>query len=100
MKTTKIILMAILILAIGGILIAWQNFLTREQAEQIEHPTSTEIKYFSCMKKCNLEYPDIDDTQADSLTKFRAKMENEKCNLSCQERYGITLPLLKFPELE
>ncbi len=93
----KIILIAILVLVVGGILLAWQNFLTKEK---VEHPTIAEQKYFGCMGKCNLEYPDIDDTQADSLVKFTIEQENKKCEFSCQEKYGISLPSLKFPELE
>ena len=96
----KIILISVLVLVIGGILIAWQNFLTREQTERIEHPTPTEQKYFACMKICNLEYPDLDDTEADMIIKFKAKMENEICQLSCQEKYGISLPSLNFPDVE
>lgn len=86
----KIILISILVLVIGGILLTWQNFLAKEK---VEHPTITETKYFGCMKKCNLEYPNIDNTQADSLIKFTEKQENKKCKFSCQEKYGISLPL-------
>jgi len=92
MKTKKIILIAILILAIGGIFIAWQNFLTREQTEQ---------KYFSCLKKCGAKYPSKLD-----LTAFggvNEKVEYDVCLFSCQEKYGLSfppIPEIKLPELE
>ncbi len=81
MKNSKIILIAILILVVGGLLIAWQNYLTKEK---IEHPTTTEKKYFACMKQCNIiEVP---------FTELLF------CEFSCQEKYGIDLPIL--PGLE
>ena len=82
-------------LVVGGLLLAWQNFLTKEKEE---HPTPTEVKYFGCMTICDIEFPNLDDTQADSLTKFMARKENEKCQASCREKYGISLPVLpKLP---
>lgn len=78
----KLILIAILVLVVGGLLLAWQNFLTKEK---VEHPTITEKKYFACLDICEATTP-------------TPSVERQVCSASCREKYGISLPLL--PELE
>lgn len=98
MKMKKIILIAVLTLVVGGILLAWQDFLT---GEGTKHPTITETKYFACLEKCDAKYPSKLD-----LTSFggiNEGVEYDVCLFSCQEKYGLSLPPIpeiNLPELE
>ena len=73
-KKVIILIIAIIILVVAGFF--WYNY------------QKTEKQYKACLDLCNFKSPTLEDTGADSFTKFMAKKENDKCQAFCREKYA------------
>ena len=74
----KIIIL--IIISLVGVLVV--GFFVWNYLQTIER------KYRACLRVCDIESSNIDNTEASSLIKFTAKQENEKCQALCREKYG------------